>query len=126
MLLDSQVVVVLLRSRNLNFLQKVHSFLPNTNFWCISSQSLTCLEVSGAGEHAIIFLSFRPCWHELISFASYLPTLLQIPWTTIVHDYWPLRGWTKDILAQNLFEIGLLQKEGSLFCGKDYLIICLR
>lgn len=72
-------------------------------FWCRLGLSLTLLGASRGGEHAIILLSFRPCWHELISFAWYLPAVLQIPWTVIVHDYWPLRDWAKDILAKNLF-----------------------
>lgn len=55
MLLKSQVVFLLLISVNVYFFfKKGHPFLPHTIFWCILSQSLTHLEASGAGEHAVV------------------------------------------------------------------------
>lgn len=61
LLLESQVVLILLISVNVYFFKKEHPFLPHTIFWYILGQSLTHLEASGAEEHAVALLSFRPC-----------------------------------------------------------------
>lgn len=97
--------LILLSSVNVYFFKKGHTFLPYPIFWCILGQFLTHLEASGAGEHENMQLLSFPSDHVVQT------TLVQIPRTLIIPDYWPLRGCTKEILAKVIFEPGLLQKK---------------